>query len=135
MSNILRLVLTLLFDAYSPVLVAVRVLYIIGAWLLFRKSGIASWWSLIPWAREYHMGRCAAREPEGRYLCVTSMMVTLLSVLGICVQWNPDNKTLIALSPLIVVILFSVLLANFVYNIRVFAGFTQVYGVSRWWLV
>ncbi len=135
MSNILRLVLTLLFDAYSPFLVAARALYIAGAWLLLRKSGIAGWWSLIPWAREYQLGRCAAREPEGRYLCVTSMLITVLDVVGICFQWNKDNETLIAFVPLIFVILVSVMLVHFIYNIRVFAGFTHVYGVSRWWLV
>ena len=135
MSNILRLVLTLLFDAYSPFLVAARALYIAGAWLLLRKSGIAGWWSLIPWAREYQLGRCAAREPEGRYLCVTSMLITILDVVGICFQWNKDNETLTAFVPLIFVILVSVMLVHFIYNIRVFAGFTHVYGVSRWWLV
>ena len=135
MSNILRLILTLLFDAYHPLLAAVRVLYIIGAWLLFRKSRIKSWWALIPWAREYQLGRCAAREPEGRYFCVTSMMITVLSVAGICFQWNRDNEILIAFVPLILVILVSVTLVHYIYNIRVFAGFVRIYGVSRWWLV
>ena len=135
MSNILRLILTLFFDAYHPLLAAVRVLYIIGAWLLFRKSGIKSWWALIPWAREYQLGRCAAREPEGRYFCVTSMMITVLSVAGICFQWNRDNEILIAFVPLILVILVSVTLVHYIYNIRVFAGFVRIYGVSRWWLV
>ena len=135
MSNILRLVLTLLFDAYSPFLVAARVLYIAGAWLLLRKSGLEGWWALIPWAREYQLGRCAAREPEGRYFSVSSMLITVLSVAGICFQWNKSNETLISFAPLIFVVLVSVMLVHFIYNLRVFSGFTHVYGVSRWWLV
>jgi ABC-type multidrug transport system ATPase subunit len=63
------------------------------------------------------------------------MMITVLSVAGICFQWNRDNEILIAFVPLILVILVSVTLVHYIYNIRVFAGFVRIYGVSRWWLV
>lgn len=135
MSNILRLVLTLLFDAYNPLLVGARVLYIIGAWLLFRKSGINTWWALVPWAREYKLGCCAAREPEGRSFCVTGFLITTLSIVGIWLQLNENNKDLAAFTPLILVVLVSVMIMHFVFNIRVFAGFVRIYGTSSWWLV
>ena len=135
MSNILRLVLVLLFDSYQPFFIAVRCLYILGAWLLLTKSGLAGWWSLIPWVREYQLGRCAAREPEGRGFCIASMLITLLQVANICFEWMQASHTLQSFAPLILVILFAVMLMHFVYNIRVFAGFIEVYGVSRWWIV
>ncbi len=134
MNNILQLVLTLLFDSYKPLYIAARALYILGAWLLFKKSGIDGRWSLVPWIREYQLGRCAAREPEGRYLCVTSMMITILQVANLCFVRLVKNETLISFKPLILVILFTVMLMHFVYNIRVFAGFVRIYGVSRAWL-
>ncbi len=66
MNNILQLILTLLFDSTHWFLIIMRGLYILGAWKLLQKSGLAGWWALIPWAREYQLSRCAAREPEGR---------------------------------------------------------------------
>ncbi len=135
MSNILQLILTLLFDSYRPFFILMRCLYILGAWLLLGKSGLKGWWALIPWAREYQLGRCAAREPEGRYFCVTSMMITVLQVLNICFRWNEGSGTLTTFAPLILVVLFSVMLMHFVYNIKVFSGFVRIYGVRKVWLL
>ena len=111
MSNIVQLVLTLLFDSYKIFFIAMRSLYILGAWLLLRKSGLKGAWALAPWVREYQLSRCASREPEGRVFCLTSIAITALKVLDIVFRWNKD------------------------YNIRIFRGFIQVYGVSKWWLV
>ena len=135
MGNILQLVLVLLFDSYKPFFIAMRCLYILGAWLLLKKSGLPAFWSLVPWVREYQLGRSAGREPEGRSFCITSMLITVLQLANICFRWNRDSKTLAAFVPLILVILFAVMLTHFVFNIRVFAGFVQIYGVSRAWLI
>ena len=135
MSNILQLVLVLLFDSYKPFFIAMRCLYILGAWMLLKKSGLPAFWSLVPWVREYQLGRSAGREPEGRSFCVTSMLITVLQLDNICFRWNRDSRTLSAFVPLILVFLFSVMLMHFVFNIRVFAGFVQIYGVSRAWLI
>ena len=135
MNNILQLILTLLFDSTHWFLIIMRGLYILGAWKLLQKSGLAGWWALIPWAREYQLSRCAAREPEGRGLCVTSFLITILMIVSICFRWNKNNEVLISFVPLVLAILVSVMLAHFVYNIRVFAGFVKIYGVSRAWLI
>ena len=135
MSNILQLVLVLLFDSYKPFFIAMRCLYILGAWMLLKKSGLPAFWSLVPWVREYQLGRSAGREPEGRSFCVTSMLITVLQLVNICFRWTRDSRTLSAFVPLILVFLFSVMLMHFVFNIRVFAGFVQIYGVSRAWLI
>ena len=135
MSNIVQLVLTLLFDSYKIFFIAMRSLYILGAWLLLRKSGLKGAWALAPWVREYQLSRCASREPEGRVFCLTSIAITALKVLDIVFRWNKDNEKLISFAPLIMAVLVSVMLMHFVYNIRIFRGFIQVYGVSKWWLV
>jgi ABC-type multidrug transport system ATPase subunit len=103
--------------------------------MLLKKSGLPAFWSLVPWVREYQLGRSAGREPEGRSFCVTSMLITVLQLANICFRWNRDSRTLSAFVPLILVFLFSVMLMHFVFNIRVFAGFVQIYGVSRAWLI
>ena len=92
MNNILQLILTLLFDSTHWFLIIMRGLYILGAWKLLQKSGLAGWWALIPWAREYQLSRCAAREPEGRGLCVTSFLITILMIVSICFRWKSNNS-------------------------------------------
>ena len=135
MNNVLQLVLTLLFDAYTPFHIACRILYIAGAWRLLQKSGLKGWHSLIPWFREYQLARCASREPEGRVYFLISMVITILSILNICFQWNQDNQTLMTFAPLILAVLISVMLMHFIYNLRIFGGLIEVYGVSRKWMV
>ena len=112
-----------------------RGLYILGAWMLLQKSGLKGAWALVPWVREYQLSRCASREPDGRVYCIISMALTGLLVADICFRWNKDNATLISLVPLIMALVISVMLMHFVYNIRVYSGFIEVYGVSRAWLL
>ena len=135
MNNVLQLFLTLLFDSYHPILIVFRCLYILGAWILLTKSGLKGFWALIPWAREYQLSRCASREPEGRVYCLISALITLLSVANICFRWNRGSVTLNTFSPLILVSLISVMIMHFVYNIRIFSGFIEVYDVSKAWLI
>ena len=135
MTNVLQLVLTLLFDSYRPFYIAMRALYILGAWKLLERSGLRGTWSLIPWIREYQLARCASREPDGRVYCLISMVLTALKVADICFRWNKDNEVLISFIPLIMAFLIGVMIMHFIYNIRIFRGFIEVYGVSRAWLV
>ena len=135
MNNVLQLFLTLLFDSYRPILIVFRCLYILGAWMLLTKSGLKGFWALIPWGREYQLSRCASREPEGRVYCLISALITLLSVANICFRWNRGSVTLKTFSPLILVLLISVMIMHFVYNIRIFSGFIEVYDVSKAWLI
>ena len=135
MTNVLRLVLTLLFDSYEPFYIVMRELYILGAWKLLERSGLRGTWSLIPWIREYQLARCASREPDGRVYCLISMVLTALKVADICFRWNQDNEVLRSFIPLIMAFLIGVMIMHFIYNIRIFRGFIEVYGVSRAWLV
>jgi ABC-type multidrug transport system ATPase subunit len=135
MNNIFQLLMSLAFDSYKPVYVIARVLYILGAWKLLTKSGVKGWWSLIPWAREYQLSRCASREPEGRVYCLTSAAITVLVIADICFRWNAENETIRRLAPLIMVVLIAVMIMHFVYNLRIFSGFIEVYGVSKAWII
>ena len=135
MSNIIQLALVLLFDSYRPFYIAMRALYILGAWMLLGKSGLNRAWALVPWVREYQLARCASREPDGRVQCLISIVITALRVADLCFRWNRENETLIALAPLILAFLISVMIMHFVYNVRIFRGFIEVYRVSKRWLL
>ncbi len=63
-------VLVMLGDMSDPYSILTMVLYLVGLWAIFCKSGIEGWWALIPCARQYKLGLCAGREPEGRVLAV-----------------------------------------------------------------
>ena len=133
MKNILDLILILLFDSRQILLILFRVLYILGAWKLLSKSGLRPWWSLVPWAREYQLARCANREPEAHVYFITSMCLTALHVVNIWLQWNTAYASQ-ALKGLITVLLVCVMIMHFIYTIRVFEGLIEVYGLRRRWL-
>ena len=135
MNNVIQLILTLLFDSYKPFYIIMRGLYIFGAWLLLEKSGLKGAWALVPWVREYKLACCAHREPDGRVYCLISMVLTALKVADICFRWNRNNTLLISLTPLILAFLVCVMIMHFVYNIRIFTGFVEIYGVRKAWLI
>ena len=138
MTLFFRFLLILVFDTFNPWIIAFRALFIFGAWLLFSKAGLDPKWALVPWAREYHLGLCAGKEAEGRAFSIISVIITGLSAAALFVSEDRglDDPILIALAPLIVVLLASVLLMRFIYNIRIFSGIIRQYGLrKRWWLL
>ena len=134
MSNIANLILLLLFDSQRPLMIVLRVLYILGAWMLLSKSGLRPVWALIPWAREYQLARCANREPEAKVYCLTSLAITALTVVNEWLIWRTDSTDRV-IKLLILVFLISVMLMQFIYNIRIFSGFIEVYGAGKAWIL
>ena len=59
MVNFLQLIIAVYFNSTSPAFIAFRILYIIGAWGLMKKSGLKPAWALVPWACEYQLSKCA----------------------------------------------------------------------------
>ena len=59
MEILLHVLAMVFFGSDSWYEIAWTALYIVGLWQLFRKSGIPSWWALIPFAREYMLAKCA----------------------------------------------------------------------------
>ena len=125
--NISNLLLQIFFNTTSRTLVFFIALSILGEWGLLRKSGIKGWWALIPCAREYQLARCAGREPEGR---VTSTLA-FLSIIGNILLFLVTESTVDAIL-LVIIIVMDIM--HFLYQIRVFGGLVEVYGVPRRWL-
>lgn len=133
MANAGIIISCLLFNHTDGFSIFIRCLYILGAFKLFEKSGIESWWALIPWAREYQLSRCANREPEGRVYCVLCFFITM-SKIGANLAITVPGRTGSFWSDIFTVVLLTLSLIYFSYNVRIFSGFTEVYRVKKTWL-
>lgn len=133
--NILRILLSVFLSADLNYTLVLAVLYVIGLWGLFKKSGLRPWWALVPVAREFQFARCAGREAEGRVFSLTQLGMITLSVVMIATNYTAEAQEVVTGKDL----LFSVLsitlsLVYFVYHIRVVLGLIEVYGVKKRWV-
>ncbi len=132
----LQIILILLFDSYRIYYIVISVLYIVGVAFILKKSGLKWYFALIPWFREYQLSRCAYREPEGRIYCILSFLYTLFAVLAsVFDKIDNYNQSYTIFTYLYMIFVVTVVLALVIYNIRVFNGFIQLYGVSKLWIV
>lgn len=130
------IILVLLFGESTWYGVLFTILYIIGLWFMFIKSGIKGWWALIPFAREYMLSECAGREPEGRVTSVLSFMIAIIASVMRLIEPTVTTGNMISgveLSLLILVI--SLQLIRQIYTIRVYIGLCEVYGKKRRWVL
>ena len=102
-------------------------LYFVGLWKIFEKSDIKGWWALVPWYREYQLGKCAGKEPEGRAIAVTAFFVSVIDSAGLFIK----NEYIILLFG---VFAFMAVIINVVYSIQVYTGLIDVYNVRKRWL-
>ena len=102
-------------------------LYFVGLWKIFEKSDIKGWWALIPWYREYKLGKCAGKEPEGRAIAVTSFFVSVIEFARLFIA-NEYILLLLGVFTIMAAII------NVVYSIQVYTGLIDVYNVRKRWL-
>ena len=132
----LDILLTLFLGSKDILIIVLTVLHIAGLWMMFQKSGVKSWWALIPCAREYQLSRCAGRESDGRGWSLVNAALCLTSVANLFFQQSLEaTESLSALDILIVTLETALIIAEFFYSLRVYAGLVEVYGVSRWWML
>ncbi|HIS41840.1 MAG TPA: ABC transporter ATP-binding protein [Candidatus Limiplasma pullicola] len=115
----------------SPDLFSVigAVAYLAGLWAIFVKSGLKGWWALVPCARQYNLGLCADREPEGRTLAVLDFLMILMRLPGILFQLDPVTELFLDLLWLVIGII------DVIYLVRVYNGLVEVYGRRKGWVV
>ena len=125
--------LRILFSTTNIFGIIVTLLFYIGLWKMFEKSGLKGWWALIPCAREYQLARCAGREPEGRTLSVLSFLALVINELG---MWFFMLLGLFTDTGMLVleILMLSIGIAQVVYQIRVYSGLIEVYGVRKRWM-
>jgi len=116
-------------------MILMNVLYMAGLWMMFQKSGLQGFWALIPGAREYQLSRCAGRESEGRSWSVITVCTTVLNVVTMLTGIGSDTGLdLNALEIIIMIADFALVVAHYVYAIRVYSGLIEVYGVRKAWM-
>ena len=115
----------------SPDLFSVigAVAYLAGVWAIFVKSGLKGWWALVPCARQYNLGLCADREPEGRTLAVLDFLMILMRLPGMLFQLDPVTELFLDLLWLVIGII------DVIYLVRVYNGLVEVYGRRKGWVV
>ena len=102
---------------------------IVGLWGIFRKCGVKGWWALVPLAREYKLGMCAGREPEGRMLAVLTGLMNVGSIIAFFL--DPESS----LDLFIMAVMFMLLVIQFIYMIRIELGLIEVFGQKKWWII
>ena len=133
--NILKLLSVVLLDSNLDYTLLFAVLYIVGLWGLFGKSGIDRRWALVPVAREYQLARCAGRESEGRVYSLVSLGSIVLSAITLLTNYTPAQaESITGMDLLLTILAFSLMMVHIVYHIRVALGLIEVYGVKRRWL-
>ena len=104
-------------------------LYLMGLWAVFCKSGVKGWRAPISCARQYKLGLCAGREPEGRTLAVMVFLMVATNLSGLYLQLDSATEMFLVLVGL------SAALIDIIYQIRVYNGLTEVYGRRKGWVV
>ena len=122
-----EVLLSVFFGGSGVYIFITQGLYFVGLWKIFEKSDIKGWWSLIPWYREYQLGKCAGKEPEGRAIAVTAFFVSVIDFAGLFIK----NEYIILLFG---VFAFMAVIINVVYSIQVYTGLIEVYNVRKRWL-
>ncbi len=135
MNTIFHVLLLLFFDSLSLYGIIIRGLFIAGSWMILKKSGIRPFWALVPWVREYQLSRCSMREPEGRWFMISSIIVTVLQITLYFFRNAPDESFVFSLAALILVIIITAMIVHFVFNIRVFSGLIEIYGLKKLWIL
>ena len=100
---------------------------------IFRKCGIKWWLALIPCVRDYHLGRAAGREDEGRFVAVMEGVLCVIAILHLFAPRDPDAAGRFFNFLSIVSLVVSIV--SVIYMIRVYIGLNEVFGQKPRWMV
>ena len=131
---VIKILLILLTGSTSPSVptIITSLLFLVGLWKVFEKSGIKGWWVLLPGAREYQLARCAGRESEGPVFSLASFGIVLLEV--IVAFLAGDELEISTLHLMLLISIMILMLIAFIYSVRVYSGLCEVYGVRKRWI-
>ena len=109
-----------------------EVLFIIGLSSIFRKTGIAFWWALVPFARDYRLALCANRKKAGLVVLLLRMA---FSVLSLVMEWGAEQLVIVRFSIPMAALALVLILFIAVYQIKIYRGLTEVFSVKRAWVL
>ena len=133
--NIINGILIFYFGATNIASIIIVLLYMLGCFLIFRKSGSKWWISLVPFYREYELARCANREADGRPYAAILFINNVFSVMGYFFQYVTSEEYAVQLNVFLAAIQVAIIIPWFIYNLRVFNGLVEIYNSTKWWAV
>ena len=131
---ILNILLSAFFGGTDSFTIVTSLLYMVGLWKMFEKSGVRGWWALVPGAREYQLSRCAGRESEGRGWSITAVAMTVSAVVSQIVVPTSNSEYVSATDIVMMTVDLALAVTQLVFAIRVYSGLIEVYGVRRRWM-
>ncbi len=135
MDTVLSCLLALYFNSTNIITIIFMCIYFVLVGILLHKSGSKWWIAFIPWYREYEFARCAFRESEGRIFAIINFLISLFSAIEVVLSDVITREDYITIAPVIVVFNAATMIPFIVYNFRVFDGFNDMYGTSKWWRI
>ena len=126
MATALQIITKLLFNETGWLGILLTAVYIVGLWRIFQKSDVPSWWALIPFSREYWLGKCAGKVFEGQVAALSGIIEFLLFLSS---YFFGNEYVLISIALLSVITSF----IKMIYRFQIYTGLVDVYGVRKRW--
>lgn len=101
----------------------------LGHFMIFKKFGVRPIYAFFPVVREYNVSVCADKEKEGRTFAIINAVEVLLSI---PYYLRKDSNT--SFLQLIEIALLAAVLADVLYQIRIYSGLCQAFGRRKRWL-
>ncbi|MCR5407025.1 MAG: ABC transporter ATP-binding protein [Lachnospiraceae bacterium] len=101
----------------------------LGHFMIFKKFGVKPIYAFFPVVREYNVSVCADKEKEGRTFAIINAVEVLLSI---PYYLRKDSNT--SFLQLIEIALLAAVLADVLYQIRIYSGLCQAFGRRKRWL-
>ena len=128
MNRTLEILITVFLGYNAGYYNILGLLYITGLFLLFRKSQIKPWWALVPCFRDYMLAKCAGNAKAGRVLFFMDIVSTVIFLVG-------ERIEIASFSVPAAAMILAVVIVVIVFKIRVYKALTDIYKVSRKWVV
>ncbi len=100
-----------------------------GYFLIFKKCGVKKAYAFIPVAREYHIAVCADKEKEGRTYCILTGCGYFIVIL---MQFLKDYENVMMF---LAIPMLGLLVANYIYMIKIYLGLCKVFNRRKLWLL
>ena len=129
-SAVVPTLLRTLFGTSSSAWIVITAFFIAGEWGLLKKSGLKGWWALIPFVREFKLGQCAGREPEGRRAALAAGGAAITNVFLSLFTYNASGISIILMA-----IEMSLQIVLLIQHIFIFLGLIELYNAKKRWLL
>lgn len=101
----------------------------LGHFMIFKKFGVKPIYAFFPVVREYNVSVCAGKEKEGRTFAIINAVEVLLAIPYYLLK---DSNT--SFLQLIEIAILAAVLADVLYQIRIYSGLCQAFGRRKRWL-